>query len=108
MTRATHLTYILITLITTAFALVPHQFHHVERRQIPADQRKMLLEAAAAGLKLVHAAPDSRQKRQAPNQLCIQDALLSAYENDPEATPLCSALIAEPAMTATVTVMGTT
>jgi len=115
MTRTTHLSYIIFTLITAAYALVPPQMNkaghvarNVERRQIPAAQRKMLLEAAAAGLKLVHADAGSARKRQAPNQLCVEDDLLIKYQNDPEATPLCSALIAEPPVTSTVMTYATT
>lgn len=110
MTRATHFSYVIITLVTAVLALVPPQHVHkaehvvrnIERRQIPAEQREMLLAAAAAGLKLVHAAPAAPQKRQAENQLCVQDDMLSRYQNDPDATSLCSALINEVPMTSTV------
>lgn len=110
--RATHLTSVLIALFTTTSALVPQQLNraendvfNVQRRQIPADQVKMLLDAAAAGVKAVDA---TVQKRQAPNQLCIDDAMLSMYQNDPQATPLCSALIKQPPVTLTATANGTT
>lgn len=116
MTRATHLSSIVIALITLTTALVPPQVNKADHavrdlspREICAADKKILLDAAAAGLKPVHAAADSfPRKRQLPNEFCVQDALLSSFQSDPEATSLCAALIGDVPVTVTVSTSGST